>query len=152
MPDGFPMPMMGGLGGPMAPGRMASPETVMRPMPGQVEGRTVMNSPLAERLGGPLQQMQQLQQQSRMAGIARTMIDTLSKSFVDSNPKLASELQIMSAKLLKTLPPQPAPPTTPTAVQGVAGQLPMGGPGGPVGQMPPPAVGGTALSGLGQGM
>lgn len=123
-------------------------------MPGGAEGRTVLNSPLAERLGGPLQLQQQQQQLGRMAGIARQMLQGIARALADTDPKRAAEFETIGAKLLKMIPPSQGAPTSPVGVQGMAQRMPQGGPG--PGQMPtgtpPPPAGGSALSGPAAGM
>lgn len=142
MPDGFGGPLgPGGMGGPMMPARMAPPETAQRPMPGGAEGRTVLSSPLAERLGGPLMQAQKMQQIGRIANIARMALQSIAKAIQDTNPKMAAEYETMAAKLLRVSPPQPGPPTSPQGVGQMAQQMPAAG-GGPNPAMPPPAMGG----------
>ncbi len=135
----------------MAPGRMAPPETVMRPQPGGVEGRTVMASPLADRLGGPLQMMQQMQQEQRQLGMMTQMLSVMARNTADQDPKRAADFYRVIADIQKRLMrPSPGPPTSPAGVQGMAGRLPMSGAPGQGG--PPPAAGGAPLSGLRPGL
>lgn len=149
MPEGFGGPLGGPMGGgPMMPRGMPSPETVMRPAPGGADGRAVLSSPLAQRLGGPLMQAQQQQQMGKALSIARTMIQAIAKQMAESDPKRAADLEQMAAKLLKLMPAGPPPPTTAAGVRPMAGALPQPGAGGPAGSPPPPVGGTTALSGL----
>ena len=148
MPIGGPLGP-GGLGGPMAPTpRMASPETVMRPpSPSSPDSRTVLASPLADRLGGPLQQQQRMAQLTKMVGWATKLLGQVANQVMDTSPKQASELKQIEAKLIRWFPPQPGPPTSPAGVQGMAARMPMSGGGaGPAGAMPP-AAGGAPMSG-----
>jgi hypothetical protein len=139
-----------GMGGPLAPGRMASPETTMRPVPGGAEGRTVLSSPLADRLGGPLMQQQKMQATSRQFQMALQMLRAVADSFRDTDPKMAGKLYNSIGGLMKAFPPvQPAPTSVPGVGQ-LASQMPAQG-GMPRPGIPPAVPGTSPLSGPLQG-
>src|SRR5262245_44199726 len=100
---GGPMtaPMARGIGGPVAPTRLSAPETLMRPQPGGADGRTVLASPLADRVAGPLMQQQQQAQWAKQLTIARQMIEGVARAMMGTDPKTASELLSVLSKLTK---------------------------------------------------
>lgn len=136
------------MGGPLGAGRMASPETTA-PGPGP-ESRTLLASPVADRLAGPLQTMQRMQGFQKAAMSIRAAMQMLARQMADLDPRGAAKLEQDAARLLNLF-PAVQPPANPAAVQSMAASLPGGQ--GPVPAMPPPPVPGTSpqagpLSGL----
>ena len=142
--DGFPGPggPMGGAGG---GGGMASPE--LNQGPPSPERNTLLASPLADRIGGGLQQAQG--RLAMMVQIARKILQSISTQLSMSDPKAAAEIESFAAKLLKL---GATANVSPGKVPGLANALPPFG-GGQGMNIPPPAGGGAfggPLSGLGQ--
>jgi hypothetical protein len=145
MADGLGIMGPAGMAGPMqAAGRMASPEVIQRPSPGNIDSRTILASPLADQMAGPMMQQQQMASESKlMHGVVIPIIQKIANRKQDSDPKGAAELFSILSKLVKAVPPVTPPPTSPGGMATAAGALPQ--PGGPpaMGGGPPPPVGGT---------
>lgn len=128
-------------------GPLASPETAQPPM--GPEARTLLASPIGDKLVGPLMQMQQQQQMGQAAGQIRSMLQKLAAGLKDTDPIKAVKLEKMAADLMTLTPPSPGPPG-PQGAAGMAGPNPGGGPGG--GTPPPspfgkPPMGGPPMGG-----
>lgn len=146
---GGPGMMPGGSMGGLAPaGRMASPETFQRPAPGNVDSRTLLSSPLADRISGPLMQQQVMAQQAKMMHqMAVPIIMQIARSRQESDPKSSSKLFKIVGDLVAAVPPVQPPPTSPGGMARATAGMPM--PGGQPGMGgPPPPVAGTAGSTL----
>jgi len=155
-----------GMAGPMQPaGRMpsppampppmASPETFQRPAPGNVDSRTILASPLADQLSGPMMQQQAMMQEAKLIHtVVIPIIQKIANRKQDTDPKGSAELFVMLGKLVKAVPPVRPPPTTFGGMQGAAQGLPQPGGPPPMGGGPPPPVSGTGqpLSGPMTGM
>jgi hypothetical protein len=158
-----------GMAGPMQPaGRMPSPPPMpgpppsmlppgmaRGPAPGNVDSRTIISSPLADQLSGPMMQQQALAQESKLIHtVVIPIIQKIANRKQDVDPKGSAELFAMLGKLVKAVPPVSPPPMTPGGMTQAAGALPQ--PGGPpqMGGGPPPPAGpaGPPLSGPMSGM
>lgn len=118
----------------------------MAPTPGP-ESRTLLASPIADRVAGPIMQMQRMEALTKAVGALRQGIQLIARMAVDVNPRGARELEKMAAQLLTLFPTPGRPPQSAGAVEQLTQSLPQGR-GGPIGQMPPPAVSpGMPLSG-----
>jgi hypothetical protein len=160
---GFDMMGPGGMAGPMQPaGRMpsmppslSSPSTVQHPSPGNVDSRTILASPLADQMAGPMMQQQVLAQESKLIqGLVLPILMKIANRKKETDPKGSADMFKMIADLVKTNPPVTPPPTAAGGMASAASGLPQ--PGGPPssGGSPPPPVGGTGspLSGPMPGM
>ena len=139
---GLPQP---GGGAPGMSGDMSSPEmTQGGPSP---ERNTLLASPLADRIGGGLQQQQG--RLAMMVQIARKLLQAISQQLSMSDPKAAADVEQFAAKLLKL---GATANVGPGQVPGLANALPPFG-GGQGMNIPTPAGGGAfagPLAGLGQ--
>jgi hypothetical protein len=138
---------------PSPPPPMSSPEMSHPPEPGNVDSRTILSSPLADQMSGPMMLQQvQAQEAKMMQGLVMPIIQKIADRKRDTDPKGAAELYAILGKLIKVVPPVAAPPTSPGGMTRAAGALPAG----PLlqGGGPPPPVGGTGppLSGPMPGM
>jgi len=117
---------------------MASPETTsaINPLSPSPEAGTVLASPLADRLIGPLMEMQQQQKMGQQGQAIRAMLKMLASQMMDKDPRAAQQLEQLAAKLITLLPQGGAPPTTPNKMAGAAGRMPSAA----MGSFPPPAV------------
>ena len=98
MPMSFPgMPPMGG-GGPGGPGGdLSSPEMQQgAPSP---ERNTLLASPLADRIGGGLQQQQG--RLAMMVQVARKILQAIANMLSMSDPKAAADIEKFAAQLMK---------------------------------------------------
>jgi hypothetical protein len=140
---------------PPTPLSLASPETVQRPEPGNVDSRTIIASPLADQISGPMmQQQQQAQESNLIQKVVMPILQRIAERKKSTDPKGSSELYKMISSLVKAIPPVAPPNMSPGGMTRMAGALPQ--PGGPpmMGGSPPPPVGGTGspLSGPMAGM
>lgn len=142
---GTNMPPLG-LGGPIGQTPISSPETNMAMAPGSIspEVNTILASPLADRLIGPIMEMQQMQKMAKTGDMVRTVLQSMAKQIISVDPKKASDLEQLAAKLIKLL-PMPGGMPSPGAMQKDLG--PSGTAGMP--QFPPPAVGPPSAMPLG---
>jgi hypothetical protein len=161
--DGLGLMGPAGMAGPMqAAGRMAtppppmaSPETRQAPAPGNVDSRTILSSPLADQMSGPMMQQQVLAQESKMmTSLVMPIIQRIADRKKETDPKGSAELYKILGQLVKAVPPVAMPPTSPGGMARAAQGLPQ--PGGPpaMGGGPPPPAGpaGPPLSGPMPGM
>ena len=147
----------GGMGGPLSPaGRMAPPEMTERPAPGNVDSRTLISSPLADRIGGPLMEQQEMAKEAQMLHkMAVPVILQIARRRQERDPKSSAKLYKIAGDLVQAVPPVQPPPTSLGGMSRMTGGMPPmpgGAPGGS-GAPPAPVPGtGSTLSGPLAGM
>lgn len=137
----------------MPPPPSAPPEMQSPPSPGGVNANTIVSSPLADQVSGPLMQQQQAAQESKLIhGVVIPIIQKIANGKQASDPKGAAELFNMLGKLVKAVPPVQPPPVGPGGPMAAAKGLPSGPPS--MGSAPPAPAGpgGSPLSGSMGGM
>lgn len=154
-PAGMAGPMQAAGRMPSPPPSLASPETVQRAAPGNVDSRTILSSPLADQMAGPMMAQQQQAQNSKMIhGLVIPILQKIANQTRESDPKGAATLFKNVADLTQKFPPVQMPPTSPGGMAHAAQGMPQ--PGSPplMGGGPPPPAGpaGPPLSGPMPGM
>src|SRR5262245_51698375 len=96
--------------GPMPNAQPPSPEAM--PAGGvSPEVQTILASPLADRLVGPLMAMQKMGKMAKVGDAIRGLLQGLAKEMLEFDPKKSATLEQLSAKILTLLPQPEGPPT-----------------------------------------
>src|SRR4249920_4154382 len=117
-------PLGPGPGGPpMPPPPMSSPEMdqggAISP-----EVSTILSSPLADRLVGPLMQMQKMGKMAKVGDAVRGMLKMLAGQMLEMDPKKAATLEQLAAKILTLLPQPGNTPSSPAGMMGLQDKMP----------------------------